>query len=68
MKHDKLRGRIITMYHSVKKFAEVIGWSLRKAYDIVNGKQEMTAKDIEEMCRVLDVTVPVDLRELFFYN
>ena len=66
MRNDRLRGRIVSMYHSVKKFAEVIHWSTRKAYNIVNGKQEMTGKDIDEMCRVLNVTIPADMRELFF--
>ena len=63
---NNLRGRIVQMYHSVKKFSEVIHWSSRKAYDIVNGKQEMTGKDIDEMCYVLDVQIPEDMRLLFF--
>lgn len=63
---NNLRGRIVQMYHSVKKFAEVIHWSSRKAYDIVNGKQEMTGKDIDDMCYVLDVQIPEDMRLLFF--
>jgi len=66
MGNNDLRGRIISMYHSIKKFAEVIGWSSRKAYDIVNGNQEMTGKDIDQMCRVLDVKIPEDMRLLFF--
>ena len=66
MGNNDLRGRIISMYHSIKKFAEVIGWSSRKAYDIVNGNQEMTGKDIDQMCKVLDVKIPEDMRLLFF--
>lgn len=63
---NNLRGRIVSMYHSIRKFAEVIHWSTRKAYDIVNGKQDMTGRDIEDMCRVLDVKIPDDMRLLFF--
>ena len=66
MQENNLRGRIITMYHSVKKFADVIHWSTRKAYNIVNGKQEPTGKDIEDMCHVLDVQIPENMRLLFF--
>ena len=54
------------MYRSLLKFANVLGWSSRKTYDIVNGKQEPTAKDIEEMCRALQVEIPEDMRILFF--
>lgn len=66
MSRDILRGRIISMYRSLLKFARALGWSSRKTYDIVNGKQEPTAKDIEEMCRALQVEIPDDMRQLFF--
>jgi hypothetical protein len=66
MPENNLRGRIVAMYHSVKNFAKVIKWSNRKAYDIVNGKQTMTGKDIDEMCQVLNVCVPEEMRSLFF--
>lgn len=66
MNRDILRGRIISMYRSLLNFARAIGWSSRKTYDIVNGKQEPTAKDIEDMCRALRVEIPEDMRELFF--
>lgn len=63
---DNLRGRIISMYHSVKKFGEQLGWSTRKTYNIVNGKQEPTGKDIEAMCDALNIDIPDDMRSLFF--
>lgn len=66
MGDNQLRGRIIAMYHSIKNFANVIGWSTRKAYDIVNGKQEMTCKDIDKMCHFLGVSIPEDMKILFF--
>lgn len=61
-----LKGRIIECFGSVLKFAEKIGWSHRKAYDIVNGKQEPTARDIENMAEILCVTIPDELHALFF--
>lgn len=66
MPENNLRGRIIAMYHSVKNFAKVINWSNRKAYDIVNGKQQPTGKDIDDMCTALNVEIPEEMRILFF--
>lgn len=68
MQENSLRGRIISMHHSVQNFAKAINWSNRKAYDIVNGRQVPTGKDIDEMCAVLNVQVPEEMRLLFFTN
>ena len=66
MQENNLRGRIISMYHSINRFAEIVEWSNRKAYAIVNGKQEPTGKDIETMCIALNVQIPDEMRSLFF--
>lgn len=66
MGKDILRGRIVSMYRSLLNFARALGWSSRKTYDIVNGKQEPTAKEIEQMCSALKVEIPDDMRQLFF--
>ena len=66
MAENVLRGRIISMYHSIVQFAGAVNWSTRKAYDIVNGKQEPTGKDIEVMCSALNVQIPDEMRALFF--
>ena len=66
METNNLRGRIISMYHSVINFGRALHWSSRKTYDIVNGKQEPTAGDIEVMCTALNVEIPEDMRLLFF--
>ena len=66
MVENNLRGRIVSMYNSVLAFGKALGWSARKTYDIVNGKQEPTAKDIEAMCAALNVQIPADMRSLFF--
>lgn len=63
---NNLRGRIIGMYHTLINFSKRMNWSTRKTYDIVNGKQEPTSKDIEAMCEALDVQIPEDMRLLFF--
>ena len=66
MPENNLRGRIIAMYHTVNNFAKIMGWSNRKTYAIVNGKQEPTATDIDLMCEALNVQIPDDMRNLFF--
>lgn len=66
MEEMNLRGRIVGMYNSVKNFSEVMKWSTRKTYDIVNRKQEPTGKEIEAMCVALHVQIPADMKALFF--
>lgn len=65
MKNQTLRGRVITVFGSIGKFASTIGWSRRKASYIINGQQEATAKDIEIMAKALNVELPEDFRSLF---
>lgn len=66
MPKNELRGRIIAMYHTVQNFAKEAKWSTRKAYNIVNGKQEPSCKDIETMCYALNIEIPEEMRCLFF--
>ena len=65
MNEMTLRGRIISMYETLGKFALAIGWSRRKVSSIVNGHQEATASDIETMATALKVELPVEFRTLF---
>ena len=66
MENNLLRGRIISMYHTVLNFGKALKWSSRKTYAIVNGKQEPTLRDMEAMCVALDVQIPEEMRSLFF--
>lgn len=66
MQENNLRGRIIAMYRSILNFSKAVKWSDRKAYAIVNGKQQPTGKDIETMCNALGVLIPEEMRSLFF--
>ena len=63
---NSLRGRSIGMYHTLLNFSKRMNWSSRKTYDIVNGKQEPTSKDIEAMCDALNVEIPEEMKALFF--
>ena len=66
MNENYLRGRIISMYHSVLNFGKALKWSSRKTYAIVSGKQEPTSSDIDAMCTALNVQIPEEMRLLFF--
>ena len=65
MKNMPLRGRVISVFGTIGKFANEIGWSRRKASCIINGNQEATASDIEAMARVLNVELPEEFKILF---
>lgn len=60
-----LKGRVISMYNTIGAFAKAIGWSRRKASEIVNKKQEPTASDIEAMASILKVELPAEFKTLF---
>lgn len=62
---NNLRGRIIAKYRTVKNFAIAVKWSNRKAYDVLNGKQELTLMDMEKICEALDLEIPSEIRYLF---
>lgn len=66
MGYNNLRGRIIAKFHTITNFAKAVGWSNRKAYDVINGRQEMTTSDIETICNALEIEIPSEIRELFF--
>lgn len=66
MGYNNLRGRIIAKFHTVVNFANAVKWSKRKAYDILNGRQEMTLEDMETICVALEIEIPSEIRELFF--
>lgn len=66
MGYNNLRGRIIAKYRTILNFAKAIKWSNRKAYDVLNGRQEMTLADMEDICMALEVSIPEDIKELFF--
>lgn len=64
--NNMLRGRIVERFKTITAFAAAIGWSPRKAFDIVNGKQEPSARDIENMAKALQIEIPSELHSLFF--
>ena len=65
MRENALRGKVIAMYGTVLNFARTLNWSSRKTYEIINGKQLPSGKDIDEMCTALNVEIPAEMRTLF---
>lgn len=67
-RENKLRGMVYAKYGTMQNFAKRLGWSNRKANYIVNGKQEASATDIEQMAHALGLEIPEPLCDIFFTN
>ena len=61
-----LKGAVISKYGSCAKFAQSVGWSGRKARDVVSGRQEPTADDMRVISDALCLTSVNDFMLLFF--
>lgn len=61
-----LKGVVLSKYGSVQKFAQAIGWNRNKAIRILNGIQRITAKDIDEIASILDISSSDTFMQLFF--
>ena len=61
-----LKGVVLSKYDSVQKFAQAIGWNRNKAIRILNGIQRITAKDIDEIASILDISSSDTFMQLFF--
>ena len=51
-----IRGLVISKFNSIGDFAAAIGWQRNKASRIVNGKQEPSKKDMEDMIVTLEIS------------
>jgi len=61
-----MRGLAISKYHSMGKFAKHIGWSARKTRDILSGRQQPTAKDIEELAVAFEIVTAEEFVSFFY--
>ena len=66
MNRMTMRGLAISKYGSMGKFAKHIGWSARRTRDILSGRQEPTAKDIEELAIAFDITDATAFVDFFY--
>jgi len=61
-----LKGAVISRFGSAEKFAKNVGWSGRKARDIVSGRQEPSANDMRVIAEAIGITSPKEFCALFF--
>lgn len=63
-----LRELLLRKFGSIAKFAEAIGWSYRKAYAIVNHKQEPTASEMEEIAKITEMQSAEEFVRFFYLD
>lgn len=61
-----LRELLLRKFGSITKFADAIKWSNRKAYAIVNNKQEPTASDMEAIANIVEMQNPDEFVHFFY--
>ena len=66
MEGNVLRGVVAERFGSCAKFAKALGWSGRKARDIVSGRQTPNAREIKQMADALKVKEPEEFMRVFF--
>ena len=60
-----LRGGVVSVYGSIAKFAQKVGWSYAKAYRIATGGQIPDLNDMKTICAALQIESPDDICRLF---
>ena len=60
------RMKVIETYGSIGAFAKAANWSARKASYVTTGRQDLTAKDIENCAEVLGVDNVFDFMRIFY--
>ena len=66
MKNGQLRGAVYGAYPSIAAFAKAIKWDRKKASRIINGHQQLTANDIEEIATLLKIEDAKVFVDIFF--
>ena len=66
MVYNKLRGRIVEKYGTMKKFAEEVGISRQALSQKLRGRIKFTMNDIQRYVTLLDI--PKDEIGLFFFE
>ena len=61
-----LRGAVMSKYRTISSFADEIGWKRNKASCIINGVQEPTSQDIQEITRCLEINSVDIFLQIFF--
>ena len=66
MVYNKLRGRIVEKYGTMKNFAEEVGISRQALSQKLRGRIKFTTNDIQRYVTLLDI--PKDEIGLFFFE
>jgi len=61
-----LRGAVMSKHKTIGSFANEIGWKRNKASRIINGVQEPTTQDIQEITKCLEITSFNVFQQIFF--
>ena len=61
-----LRGAVMSKYRAISSFADEIGWKRNKASRIINGVQEPTTQDIQEITKCLEINSVDIFLQIFF--
>lgn len=61
-----LRELLVRKFGSIAKFAEAVHWSYRKAYSIVNMKQEPTASEMETIAVAAEMRSSEEFVRFFY--
>ena len=61
-----LRGAILGKFKTISAFANTMGWSKKKASEIVNGTRQPSAKEMIEISDALEIDDATTFMALFF--
>ena len=63
---NAFRGKVIEKFGTIGAFAKAMNWSHRKASYVLNGKQEMSTKDVEDCAEALGIDNVPDFMRIFY--
>ena len=61
-----MKGAVVSKYGSAGKFADFVGWSGRKARDILSGRQNPTPRDMVIISDAIGINTPTEFCQIFF--
>ena len=63
---NAIRGAVFSKFSSIISFANAIGWKRNKASRIVNGIQNPSVEDMEQMAECLSISDAMTFVSIFF--
>ena len=66
LEENSMKSRVLARYGSIKNFARAIGWSDRKSYYIVSGRQRrFSPEEMNQIAAALGISDPTEKAEFF---